>query len=750
MTFDPHPPLCDDPKVDLRGEFSCSANYLHSEKLTVQQLPLPGIIIFVHGVNSDGEWYQAAEQGLCKGLNNRLKRHCEHLVHHGVESGELTPVNYGKEITADGFLNPEMSADSLIMDSGTFSPVIRFRWGYKASGEELQQYGKGIYLNEADYWGGGPFANGCSALADLWKEGLSQDLFLWTTIQHMNPFPERQVFSCPPRPYFVLAAYRLAKLVEAIRQEQADVPITIVCHSQGTMVAMAAAFLGKNLPVVEGKFACVADNYVICNSPYSLAKNNFSENWIGRNLRAADGSTGRVTVEARIETLTNFFEIIRERASLGQFQKDEDIDRWMGNVQHGFSAAEDRETYGIAGAARNGKKSSYGRVTVYCNPHDIVVSSVAIQGIGWRGLSGSLAPGAKAKDGGELLATRAEGVYVQRVFAQGFEVGRQGSYHYWANHWRQPKPGGKDFWFPDQKYASYSIKQGREANDGAFASILTVGFAPLFIVLTKLSSNPTNASPDENWKIELSAPDLESPFTPQSLRFGEASDKFDEGYDPAGESRQAGRQRTPGDDYFADHDIPRGGLQGEEKRSEAKRMDSAKGTEDDEARLRYEQRAVLRAQSIREKKSVAGKKVEQETPHATPSADYMTWRSARVEEMMSSQAGAYATDHSTIMTNPMHAERVLAYDVPVGVCRIKAQALRRLRVAADWRLLKALDETNASKVFMEYFDKGEFRKKAVAVWASQSDEAAMPNLIIDKRQNPALNAKPDSGEMAHG
>ena len=51
---------------------------------------------------------------------------------------------------------------------------------------------------------------------------------------------------------------------------------------------------------------------------------------------------------------------------------------------------------------------------------------------------------------------------------------------------------------------------------------------------------------------------------------------------------------------------------------------------------------------------------------------------------------------------------------------------------------------------MEYFDKGEFRKKAVAVWASQSDEAAMPNLIIDKRQNPALNAKPDSGEMAHG
>jgi pimeloyl-ACP methyl ester carboxylesterase len=80
---------------------------------------------------------------------------------------------------------------------------------------------------------------------------LSEGLFLWNTIQHMNPFPERQVYSCPPRPYFVLAAYRLARLVEAIRQQQADVPVTIVCHSQGTMVAMAAAFLGAGLPKVK-------------------------------------------------------------------------------------------------------------------------------------------------------------------------------------------------------------------------------------------------------------------------------------------------------------------------------------------------------------------------------------------------------------------------------------------------------------------------------------------------------------------
>ena len=31
------------------------------------RLPPARVVIFVHGVNSDGEWYDAAEQGLCEG-----------------------------------------------------------------------------------------------------------------------------------------------------------------------------------------------------------------------------------------------------------------------------------------------------------------------------------------------------------------------------------------------------------------------------------------------------------------------------------------------------------------------------------------------------------------------------------------------------------------------------------------------------------------------------------------------------------
>ena len=116
---------------------------------------------------------------------------------------------------------------------------------------------------------------------------------------------------------------------------------------------------------------------------------------------------------------------------------------------------------------------------------------------------------------------------------------------------------------------------------------------------------------------------------------------------------------------------------------------------------------------------------------------------------MSSQAGAYATDHSTILTNPMHAERALAYDVAVGVCRIKPDQLRRLRVAADWRLLGALNKTDPAKSFEEYFDKATRRKMTASVWINEAEEARLPEKIVDVRENPARDSRPTSGELAH-
>ncbi|MET7442402.1 hypothetical protein, partial [Streptomyces sp. NPDC005568] len=158
-------------------------------------------------------------------------------------SGLLTPAQYTESLTPDGFLNPKLLADNYVKSDPSFSNVIPFRWGYRATLDELKDYGDKIFLNEQDYWGGGPFANGCSSLPDLWHAGVDDRIFGWITIQGMNP-TNRPLYRTPPRAYGVLAALRLAKLIESIRKMQANVPITVVCHSQGNMVGLAAAFFG--------------------------------------------------------------------------------------------------------------------------------------------------------------------------------------------------------------------------------------------------------------------------------------------------------------------------------------------------------------------------------------------------------------------------------------------------------------------------------------------------------------------------
>ena len=136
-------------------------------------------------------------------------------------------------------------------------------------------------------------------------------------------------------------------------------------------------------------------------------------------------------------------------------------------------------------------------------------------------------------------------------------------------------------------------------------------------------------------------------------------------------------------------------------------------------------------------------------PNATPDAEYQAWRSTRIEEMMSRQAGAYATDHSTILTNPMHAERALAYDVAVGVCRIKADQLRKLRVAADWRLLEVLSKTESARLFEEYFIEGKFHGLTITDWTQQTNGGgSLPASIVDVRENSAPDSHPNSGERA--
>ena len=162
---------------------------------------LPGVVIFVHGVNSEGEWYDDAEKALCEGLNKRLNR------------DDIQPNNY---VTSEEGRPIKRRIDR---EKPGYSPVIRFYWGYspKAGDEKkwrvpLRNDDGADFWNQKDddrrpwYWGGGPFQNGTNNLQQLWSnKGFCRDV-AGINIQAFNTEWDRELHDAPPRNYNAHAA----------------------------------------------------------------------------------------------------------------------------------------------------------------------------------------------------------------------------------------------------------------------------------------------------------------------------------------------------------------------------------------------------------------------------------------------------------------------------------------------------------------------------------------------------------------
>ena len=480
------------------------------------------------------------------------------------------------------------------------------------------------------------------------------------------------------------------------------------------MVSLAAAFLGDRLGEVKdvaGKPGrCVADSYVLCNPPYSLVKKNLVEAWSGTGIAAREFHWGRQTLKARTTTLKHFFDIIRKQAE--NAQAPDKIDAFMKNQPHGFTAQADREQWGFGP-----NKTNHGRVTLYFNPHDQVISASPVQGIGWRGMSTE-----------EIKAAGGDDVFCQRVFAEKFPVGKEGvkAYHFWKNHHGTGlKTGSQNFWHPASPQAKYAIKKGLDANKNWLAKVVTIATAPVFYLVTAIIDIRINALPDDDWETPLDAPKLPEAFEPKSMRFGKIGDIFDEGTDAPGASRDRERVREEGDPYDTDE----GG--------------KAEGSKDTEASLRYEHHALLRMWARREdlhQDSDPGKGLYRNSEFVTEednldgaSDNFKAWRAKKIKETLAENVKAPATDHSSIMTNPDHAKKALAYDIPVGVCHIKNDDVRMFRQMADWRYASGLDDGNPVKEFIEYFKIGKFKGDAIYDWANNDRHGKMPEKIVDER-----------------
>ncbi|HHT7469784.1 TPA: T6SS effector phospholipase Tle3 domain-containing protein [Raoultella planticola] len=76
--------------------------------------------------------------------------------------------------------------------------------------------------------------------------------------QLLNGERDRLLTAAPPRHYYAHAAGRLAKLIKTIRDKHPEDTVTVLSHSQGTMIALAAA-------AIEAP-----DTLFVMNSPYAL------------------------------------------------------------------------------------------------------------------------------------------------------------------------------------------------------------------------------------------------------------------------------------------------------------------------------------------------------------------------------------------------------------------------------------------------------------------------------------------------
>lgn len=389
----------------------------------------PGVIIFVHGVNSTGEWYSSAEENLCNGLNIRL----------GLAKTlyELKSNIYNCDDSKD-FDN--YKKDRVLLNAKEAnSPVIRFYWGYRSADGEEDTYQIPLVNKQSEdyhhlknqgvspealrgkgpwFWGGGPFQNGTTNLFSLWSgQGFNEYIrFVNHKVQTFAPDFDRLLTTAPPRKYYAHAAKRLADLIDSIREKYPQDTVSVISHSQGTMIALAATTLSKKAP----------DSLFILNSPYGM-KSKVTDYF-------STPSNEIVSDRAREQTLEAIIKKIADRATFlppDKYSKlfvgkSDDNKPWTPKI-----------SITLASGKQIPERDNHGRLYIYCNPHDRVMGSSPLLSLGWQGL-----PNSGEDQQPHKLITNYKGHLFQRMMARSTSCGSEPN----AKTAFWPLPDGKPFW----------------------------------------------------------------------------------------------------------------------------------------------------------------------------------------------------------------------------------------------------------------------------------------------------------------
>ncbi|MGS0580618.1 T6SS effector phospholipase Tle3 domain-containing protein [Xanthomonas oryzae pv. oryzicola] len=365
------------------------------ERLVEVPADRPGIVIFIHGVNDPGAAYPTVEKGLCQGLNERLSRIDLRAGQYGVKYAEAKaskakPGDRDYRTVAAVKYDPDtylyQRSEDITSKLPTHSMFIPFYWGYRASDNEIAKDKRGnptrLRSQYQDTAGnrldanfakaGGFFVNATSNLPDMYGKGFEKTLKT-RGVQMVSP--DFTYFgNAPPRRYFVLAAERLAMLVSEIRRLAPDDTITIMGHSQGTMITLLAQAM-----LAERSQRCLADRsqrcadcLILVDSPYSLLEPEGEEQ----------------TSQAKLRTLINIVNAVttqpHARPALSELQVG--APGYGGRTGHGWTPSQgtrlDAEGKQIVFAERDNR----GKVYLYFCPQDTTVALDQVQGIGTYGV----------------------------------------------------------------------------------------------------------------------------------------------------------------------------------------------------------------------------------------------------------------------------------------------------------------------------------------------------------------------------
>jgi hypothetical protein len=374
-------------------------------------MPLPCIVILIHGVNDIGEAFGNLDEKICEGLNKRLGRN------------DIKPNRWQwVQDTKDDF-SPRIQMLTEWIDPETKekqkgnSPVIPFYWGYrpvdietyykeqqayktrleKGNPEELPydaywieqetkelaelfEFAKlncdhfGNWLDAAFRRNGGPFSDATTCIPDMYGPGLTS---LTNYMAKFGSSLGAKAYDNPHRIYMVFAAYRLANLIKKIRTDKrlSQAPVNIVAHSQGTIITMLA-----NMILAEDKFL-PADCVILAHSPYAFEPSYLEE-------QSKEWGMGVQTAAARQQTFINFVQKMKDGQKFRETNYDEpniliekgvafkatNSNQLMPSQQH-YDFTDPRYC-----------RDNFGKVYNYFSPNDQVVSLNSVQGMGWQGI----------------------------------------------------------------------------------------------------------------------------------------------------------------------------------------------------------------------------------------------------------------------------------------------------------------------------------------------------------------------------